>query len=175
MKVLYLSLPGLLLERFRNNNPSIPRTNNSTLEKLLIELRISDADSDSSDTDGDPLYRFDLAGDVPSPTQVSFNYINYQEINIRWDNVTSLEVPLLFDYHALKILQLAPKLQAFKFLDDNDGDPTKLPQVTHCSLRMLCLNWDRTHLDFLTCPVLNKLSYHYNPTSETSLGAPHAS
>ena len=166
MKVLHLSLPGPLLELFRINGNSIPRTNDRILEKLFIELR--------GPCSPDSNYQFGLAGEDPSPTHVSFRKINYQEIGIRWDNVTSLKVQDLFDYDALAILQLAPKLQVFKLSivpDYNRGGPDKLPRVTHRSLRVLCLTRDtkENFLDSITCPVMDELSYHLTIRTSQSL------
>ena len=161
MKVLHLSLPSPLLARFTNNR-NLFASSNRILEQLFIELRQSDLCP--------LLFPFDLGGD-PCLTHLSIRRINRRAINIRWDNLTFLEAPGLFNYDALAILQLAPKLQVFNFSIVYDArDPTELPQVTHHSLRMLCLTSDQTYqfLDFITCPVMSELSYYCDLTSQTS-------
>src|SRR6266511_1950224 len=168
MRVLHLSLPGPLLEQFGNNENPVAKTDKTILEKLFIEVR---GDPTISPRDPEFAYQCDLAGWNPSPTHLSFRKINYLNIGIRWDNVTSLETPGLSQFDALEILKLTPKLQIFKSSIESEYGRTGAAQVAHRSLRMLCLTSDETDkfLDFITCPVMDELSYRLTSKTRPSL------
>ena len=106
----------------------------------------------------------------PSPTHVSLVSVDFKLVNIRWENVTSIEVASCRPIEALEILQLVRQLRRFKFgASGVDRELGRYPRITHFTLTTLDIidYVSPKFFNIIICPALENFSC-YNLDAETA-------
>ena len=164
MRVLHLFLLGQQISRFGRRPANVSVVVNTT-NTILEELSINVISRLLYSGDG-----FRLVDQKPKPTHVSFKGMIPQAICVHWGHVTSVEAQGVRKIDVLQLLKMAPQLQQLKI--SIMADNCRFVPITHGFLKILDVVFYNPgpFLEYLTCPVLEELTYYCNPTLAAFLG-----
>ena len=161
IKILHLQLDALCISRF--GRPTHMVATESIMESLFIQVERYHGHPDwpYDQLDYPSVQTMFSLVRRPSPTHVSFVGIDFKQISIRWENVTSIEAASCRPSEALEILRLVQQLRRFKFGIASRDCELVYGRVTHLALTTLDIvdNVDSKFFDCITCPALENFSY----------------